>query len=70
MRVRIDLKFHLLHERMLACEASNDQNRRWNQLIHLIFLIRLLRNSLCSSEAVLPDWPLKLCPLQVLFVLS
>jgi hypothetical protein len=28
MRVRIDLKFHLLHERMLACEASNDQNRR------------------------------------------
>ena len=24
MRVRIDLKFHLLHERMLACEASND----------------------------------------------
>jgi hypothetical protein len=28
MRVRIDLKFHLLHERMLACEASNDPNRR------------------------------------------
>jgi hypothetical protein len=26
MRVRIDLKFHLLHERMLACEASNDPN--------------------------------------------
>jgi hypothetical protein len=24
MRVRIDLKFHLLHEKMLACEASND----------------------------------------------
>ena len=28
MRVRIDLKFHLLHERMLAFEASNDPNRR------------------------------------------
>ena len=26
MRVRIDLKFHLLHERMLACEASNYPN--------------------------------------------
>ena len=28
MRVRIDLKFHLLHERMLAIETSNDPNRR------------------------------------------
>jgi hypothetical protein len=27
MRVRIDLKFHLLHEKMLACEASNDPNQ-------------------------------------------
>jgi hypothetical protein len=26
MRVRIDLKFRLLHERLLACEASNDPN--------------------------------------------
>jgi hypothetical protein len=26
MRVRIDLKFRLLHERMRACEASNDPN--------------------------------------------
>ena len=26
MLVRIDLKFRLLHERMLACEASNDPN--------------------------------------------
>jgi len=25
MRVRIDLKFHLLHEKMIACEASNDR---------------------------------------------
>ena len=27
MRVRIDLKFHLLHEKMLVCEASNDPSR-------------------------------------------
>ena len=27
MRVRIDLKFHLLHEKMLACEASNDPSQ-------------------------------------------
>ncbi len=26
MRVRIDLKFRLLHERLRACEASNDPN--------------------------------------------
>ena len=26
MRVRIDLKFRLLHERMRACDASNDPN--------------------------------------------
>ena len=26
MRVRIDLKFRLLHERMRACETSNDPN--------------------------------------------
>ena len=27
MRVRIDLKFHLLHEKMLACESSNDPSQ-------------------------------------------
>jgi hypothetical protein len=26
MRVRIDFKFRLLHERMRACDASNDPN--------------------------------------------
>jgi hypothetical protein len=28
MRVRIDLKFRMLHERMRACETSNDPNSR------------------------------------------